>query len=405
MRLEPDQLVDNRYKIIEHLGEGGMGAVWKAIDIKHDDEVVIKLPLNHLDADILKRFGHEAKLMRRHSLDCPHILNIEDIGSMGEVPWYVMRYLPGGSVRDLKMDRDRKGQTQWDTTSFDWLVQIASALDYLHGNGVLHRDVKPANILFNHSGDAYLADFGIAKNPTDVTNFTQAPTAPGTSPGTFGYMAPEVLNPEPDVPAAGAVDQYALAVTLHESIAGKRPYEATNLIKLYHQTQKGCQPLRESFPDLPEAASNAVAKALSADPGERFNTCRCFADAFLAGLCNRAVDEGSTREFEQVEYREQLQREEVEGQTANRLFSSPDTAANRKRTKLHKRTWQRWLVDLGVSLVIGFGTLVTIGSLSELLPEDRIKPINYRTPWLFGIAGVAFMGSLFWRVWIVKSTK
>lgn len=69
MQLTPDQLIDNRYKVLEHLGQGGMGTVWKAVDIKHDDEVVIKLPLNHLDPEILKRFGREAKMMRKHSLD------------------------------------------------------------------------------------------------------------------------------------------------------------------------------------------------------------------------------------------------------------------------------------------------------------------------------------------------
>ena len=84
MQLEPNQLIDNRYKIIQHLGQGGMGAVWKALDTKHDDEVVIKVPLNHLDPEILKRFGREAKMMREHSLNSPHILNIEDLGLIDE---------------------------------------------------------------------------------------------------------------------------------------------------------------------------------------------------------------------------------------------------------------------------------------------------------------------------------
>ena len=99
-------------------------------------------------------------------------------------------------------------------------------------------------------------------------------------------MAPEVLYPEPDNPIGGAADQYALAVTVYESIRGVRPYDATNVIKLYHQTQEGCAPLREQFPTLAAGASQAVSRALSSVPGDRFATCRDFAESFLDALRN-----------------------------------------------------------------------------------------------------------------------
>ena len=286
MKLKPDQIIDNRYKIIERLGKGGMGEVWKATDQQLDDEVVLKMPLVNSDPAILQRFATEARLMRRHSTGNPNIVDIQGVGDIDGTPYYVMRYLSGGSLEDRSPLVDANAP-EFITETFEWLLSIGKALDYLHGSGVLHRDVKPANIIFNRSGDGYLADFGIAKNPTEVTAFTQISTATGVSPGTFGYMAPEVLRPDPDIPATGAVDQYALAVTLYESIAGKRPYAATNLIELYIQTQEGCPPLCDSIPDLPESASGALMKALSASPDDRFSSCRQFAETFLAGLSGK----------------------------------------------------------------------------------------------------------------------
>lgn len=286
MTIKPDQVIYNRYKILARLGQGGMGEVWKATDQQLGDEVVIKMPLSNSDSTLLKRFGIEAQMMRKHSIGNPNILDIQGVGDVDGTPYYVMRFLPGGSLEDRcpLVDSDNP---EFKVEAFEWLISIGKALDYLHGHGVLHRDVKPANILFNQSGDGYLADFGIAKNPTEVTSFSQAATATGTSPGTFAYMAPEVLNPEPDMPATGAVDQYALGVTLYETIAGKRPYAATNVIKLYHQTQQGCTPLKESLPNIPLTASKAVVRALAPDPQDRFHSCREFAETFLAGLSGK----------------------------------------------------------------------------------------------------------------------
>ena len=285
--LTTGQLVEGRYKIIEKLGEGGMGAVWKAIDTKLDDEVVIKLPLNHLDQEILRRFGHEAKAMRKYSLDCPHILNIQDVGSLGEVPWYVMRFLPGGSIRDQALTPDQSGSLQWNAESFTWLTQIASALDYLHRRECFHRDVKPENILFSSDGVSYLVDFGIVKNATETTTMM---TEQGKAIGTLAYMAPETLEGEG---FTGQSDQYALAVTLYESISGNRPFSGTTYFSLFKSIQKGHHKLSELHSSVSSAASQVIDQALSQQPADRFGSCGEFAARFIDGLSDSRAERPS----------------------------------------------------------------------------------------------------------------
>ena len=159
-----------------------------------------------------------------------------------------------------------------------------------------------------------------------------------------------------------------------------------------------------------------MVRALSPDPDQRFSNCRSFADTFLDGLRNRTPvaaihlpvetdAEDGTREFDQVEYREQLQRKKPEDKSTKRLFGHTEIPANEKDGEVLKRKWQRWLVDLSVSLAIGFGALVVLGIVSECVPEDSSKPFNYRTPWIFGLVAIVFVGSFVWRIRKAKRGK
>ena len=297
MRISPGQVIDGRYKIIDKLGEGGMGAVWKAVDNKHGDEVVIKMPLFENDPKILRRFKREAQQMRKHSVENPHILNIEDVGELEGIPWYAMRYLPGGSVGDRALTMDDDSKIQWNETSFQWLVQIASALDYLHQKGAFHRDVKPENILFSQTGTPYLVDFGIVKTANETASMV---TEQGKAIGTMAYMPPEVLEGEKFTAQS---DQYSLAVTLYEYLTSERPFSGTTFFTLFKSLQKGHRKLKDLSPVIPDAASLAVDRALSADASNRFDSCTDFCQAFLDGLDGPATldEEVITAEIEVVE--------------------------------------------------------------------------------------------------------
>jgi serine/threonine protein kinase len=285
IELKPNQIIDNRYKIIKKLDEGGMGEVWKATDSRTNDSIVVlKFPLKHQDPEILERFAREAGTMRELAGDCDNILDIQDIGSIAvndidNVPYYVMRFQTGGALRDWKVPEDDLGKPALTRESLSWVTGTATALDFLHHQTVpvFHRDVKPENILFNASGAPKLSDFGIVKNiKKATTNITRT----GAAMGTVAYMPPEIWRGGDFSPAS---DQFSFASTVYEMIAGKRPYDGSTPFAMLESLSKGHEKL-ETIIGLSAASSEAVDKALSHEPDDRFPSCGEFAKVFLQNL-------------------------------------------------------------------------------------------------------------------------
>ena len=290
-------LSNGRYRITAKLGEGGMGSVYRALDKNLDADVVIKIPRPTMmdDPEFAARFTREVRSLVR--LSHPHIVKVTDVGTWEDTPFAVMQYLAGGSLEDRRPTGPGGAGIPCDPGSVpQWLEAVAAALDYVHAQGYVHRDVKPGNILFDAEGHAFLSDFGVAKVLATSTHSRASQTAmtgAGMVVGTPEYMAPELIMGEP---FDGRADQYALAVTVYELLCGRRPFEdetKTRLLVLH--TTKAPPRLTEWRPSLPERVSQSVLKGLSKNPSERYPTCTAMAAAVATSIAGAGARDERVR--------------------------------------------------------------------------------------------------------------
>jgi tRNA A-37 threonylcarbamoyl transferase component Bud32 len=260
-----------RYRLEATLGKGGMAEVYRATDTKLARTVAVKVILetHAVEEHFLERFLREARMVA--SLEHPNILPVYDFGEENGVPFLVMPYLPGGSLRE----RLKAGPVPLPLAS-SWIAQLADALDAAHAAGVLHRDVKPANVLLGKDDRLFLADFGIAKMRESQTGLT----ATGVVVGTPIYMAPEQAQGQV---ASPATDRYALAVVAFEILSGRPPFEGESALSLMHQHVSTPPPLLSArVAGLPDGLDAVLTRALAKDPAARPPTCRALAEAVAA---------------------------------------------------------------------------------------------------------------------------
>jgi len=282
MRARLQESVGDGYRLLELLGRGGMGIVYRAREIALDRDVALKvLALDPILApDAYTRFEREAKLAAR--LDHPHIVPIFAVGQRQNVAFYTMRLVRGGSLEDLI---GAGKQLSLDHV-VKLLKEVAAALDHAHRQGVVHRDIKPANVLLGESGHAMVADFGIAKA---LSSTDSGATGTGII-GSPGYMSPEQWR---GAEIDGRADQYSLGIVAFEMLTGKRPFETPqvqDLLRMHLSAEM--PPLSHFRTGLPEGVDAALRRALAKEPAQRFSTVTAFVDA-LAGL--RPVNAGITQ--------------------------------------------------------------------------------------------------------------
>jgi formylglycine-generating enzyme required for sulfatase activity/tRNA A-37 threonylcarbamoyl transferase component Bud32/predicted RNA-binding Zn-ribbon protein involved in translation (DUF1610 family) len=278
-------VLSGRYRVTAKLGEGGMGFVYRARDHNLDTDVVIKVPRRAMleNPEFAGRFAREIRALVQ--LVHPHIVKVMDVGEHDDLPFAVMQFLPGGSLRDRQQAGPDGHPVPMPLESLnDWLPAIAAALDYIHEQRHVHRDVKPENILFDAGGNAYLSDFGVAKTLADEGQKKSKTvlTGAGTVLGTPQYMAPELIMGKP---YDGRADQYALGVMLYELLAGRYPFDGTSSTALFVQhTMQEAAPLDAVLSSLPKGVAAAVGRALAKDPKARWADCRSFAQAVLTAV-------------------------------------------------------------------------------------------------------------------------
>ena len=249
-----------KYVILEEIGRGGMAAVYKARDVELDRIVAMKVLSPYLVGEprLVQRFMGEARLAA--NLDHPNIVTIYDIGGEGGYYYFVMKYLEGRSLKEILAER---GPLPPDEV-LDLLRQLASALDYAHGQNLIHRDIKPGNIIIGDGGHATLTDFGLAKVAENLKL-----TASGETIGTLEYMAPEQARGD----AEERSDIYSLAVITYEMLVGRLPFQGNNQASLlYQHLHDPPPPLRQWNPGVPLEVEEVVLKAMAKDPAERYAT-------------------------------------------------------------------------------------------------------------------------------------
>ena len=275
-----------RYELRRRVAHGGMSEVYLGYDRRVRRKVAVKV-LYGSSEPFVRRFEREALAVGTLSHD--NILALYDFGE--QRPWYylVMPYVEGGTLRDYLLRRERL--TLEEAGSF--LNQIASALQYAHDHGVVHRDVKPSNILLRLDGHAYLVDFGLAKAKMEAESLTHA----GAMVGTPEYMAPEQSNGLHDYRS----DIYSLGVVLYQMLTGRVPFTAESpvAISLKHiQTQP--PPPRQLNPDIPQSIEDVILKALEKDPNERYQEARILSAAYQKALQQEHANRLATDELSDI---------------------------------------------------------------------------------------------------------
>jgi serine/threonine-protein kinase len=270
-----------QYRLEEVLGQGGMGVVYLAFDTRLERKVAVKIMAPALASDdaFRQRFEREARMAA--AIDHPNIIPIHDTGEFEGVLYLAMRYVPGTDLRTLLVD---VGALPWDR-AVSVLRQVASALDAAHAEGLVHRDVKPANVLMaagsgtEEADHVYLTDFGLTKR---FSQGTRSLTATGQFVGTIDYVAPEqVENRIID----GRADQYSLGCVMFECLTGAAPFAGTSdVATLFAHVHEPAPLVSGLRPELPPEVDQAIEKAMAKSPEDRYDSCVAFVVAVRDAL-------------------------------------------------------------------------------------------------------------------------
>ena len=258
-QLGPGTVIGNRYEIIRLLGQGGMGAVYQAHDRELDRQVAIKVIRGDMTAnpEILKRFKQELILARQ--ITHKNVIRIFDLGQAEGIKFITMEYIEG---EDLQSVLRRKKKLE-PAEAANIMAQVCRALEAAHSEGVIHRDLKPQNIMLDKTGRAYVMDFGIARS-----TLTPGMTQTGALIGTPDYMSPEQAKGQP---LDSRSDLFSVGIIFYELLSGQIPFNAdTTMGKLWKRTSEPARPLADLDKSIPQPLSEIVRKCLEVDPQKRF---------------------------------------------------------------------------------------------------------------------------------------
>ena len=352
MNLE-GKLLGSRYEIIEKIGNGGMATVYKAKDLVLKRYVAVKILREEYttDNEFIKRFNTEAESAA--SLTHPNIVSVYDVGKEGNLYYIVMELIKGKTLKEIIVEDGRMGW-KW---SVKIAKQIAQALETAHRNNIIHRDIKPHNIIITEDGTAKVTDFGIAKA---VSNSTI--TAFGTTIGSVHYFSPEhARGGYTDAKS----DLYSLGVVLYEMVTGRVPFDADTPVSvaLKHMQEKPVPPI-ELNPAIPQSLNDLILKAMEKDPNMRYSTATEMIDDLDKILKNPEAEVGVVDKSQARARR--IQQEE--NQTNQSKF-----AKFKKYLEEHKGV--KIALIVAIFLIVFIASIgITLGVLNSGKPKDILLP-------------------------------
>ena len=337
-------LIAGRYHLTDRLGQGGTATVYRAIDLRLDRPVAVKIVrlAGLADADLAARLLAEARTVA--ALTHPHIVAVYDAGQDGDLVYLVLEYLPGSTLRERLLRQGRQPLAEALTIARDVLQGLAAA----HAAGLVHCDLKPENILFAADGTAKIADFGIART------LAERPAGDRTLWGTPAYLAPEQIRGQAVGPAT---DLYALGVILFEMLTGQPPFRGPDPASVLRQHLTAPPPpLHPSAAGIPPSVAALIARALAKDPRDRWPE---------AGAMLRAVDQALAASAQPTVPLGPAART-GEGQTV--------------ATRPRRRSWPGWLLLGGTILGLVAGSLLALRDARGRLPALPVEPVASPTP-------------------------
>lgn len=334
----------SKYEIHSEIGRGGMGVVFKGYDPTLESWVAIKVLAPHLiwEKDFVERFIREARTARK--LKHHNIVTIYDVGQ--EANWYyiVMEYLEGQTLTQMIRQR---GVLSYEVT-LSILRPLAEALDYAHHRGMVHRDVKPDNVIIGPEDQVTLSDFGIARAAQESRL-----TATGTIVGTPTYIAPEQIK---GLTADARSDQYSLAILAYEMLSGRVPFNAESTLALLHMVAYEPLPsICQLRPELPAGVDIVLNKALAKEPGDRYASAREFVDALARALAGEVTVEAATAAPKPDMIATAALKPEIATVVMSPFPEEKSPQVSPTAPPLPKHRSRRWLWALGAVIVLLLG--------------------------------------------------
>ena len=365
MNLE-GKLLGNRYEIIEKIGNGGMATVYKATDKILKRNVAVKILRDEFttDEEFIKRFEVEAQSAAR--LTHPNIVSIYDVGVEDNLHFIVMELIQGKTLKEIILEE--KGPLPWKW-SVNVTIQIASALETAHRNNIIHRDIKPHNIIITEDGSAKVTDFGIAKA---VSNSTI--TAFGTTIGSVHYFSPEHAR-------GGFTDAksdlYSLGVVLYEMVTGRVPFDADTPVSvaLKHMQEKPEEPI-EVNPNVPVAVNKIIMKALQKDTTLRYQTATEMLDDLRKSLKNPDGDFVDDSEYDPTAKTQVLHTEMYNNSRGSNEDKGKKDGKFKSFIKRHKK----------LSIFIGLVLLFALSLGGTILALNITNPPEVEVPNVVGLS-------------------